>query len=81
MIKIPTSPLIPNKVVNLALDKGISAARAWREYLELTQADVAERIGVSQSAYAQLEAKKTLRQSSREKIAMALDIKSDQLDF
>lgn len=72
---------IPNHVVNLALDKEISAARAWREYLGLTQAEVAERRNVTQGAYAQLEAKKTLRKSTREKIAAALGILGEQLDF
>ncbi|PRC94046.1 helix-turn-helix domain-containing protein [Solimicrobium silvestre] len=72
---------IPNHVVNLAMDKNISAARAWREYLELTQAEIAQRMGVTQSAYAQLEAKKTSRKSTREKIAAALGIEAEQLDF
>ncbi len=72
---------IPNHVVNLALDKDISAARAWREYLELTQTQVAKRMGITQSAYAQLEAKKISRQSTRKKIAEALGIEAEQLDF
>lgn len=72
---------IPNHVVNLALDKEISAARAWREYLELTQAQVAKRLGINQSAYAQLEAKTKSRKSTREKIAAALGIEAEQLDF
>jgi DNA-binding XRE family transcriptional regulator len=39
--------------------------RAWREHLRLTQADVAKGLGVSQSAYAQMERRKTgLRHTS-----------------
>jgi predicted DNA-binding protein (UPF0251 family) len=72
---------IPNHVVNLALDREISAARAWREYLELTQSQVAKRMGITQSAYAQLEARKISRKSTREKIAVALGIEAEQLDF
>lgn len=72
---------IPNQVVNLALNDQVSAARAWREHLQLTQAEIASRMGVTQSAYAQLEAKTTLRKSSREKIARALGIEPEQLDF
>jgi DNA-binding XRE family transcriptional regulator len=74
-------PLIPAAVVNLALDHAVSAARAWREYLGLTQVDVARRAGMTQSAYAQLEAKKVIRKSSRVKIAAALGIVEAQLDF
>lgn len=79
--KPKSEAIIPNHVVNLALDKEISAARAWREYLELTQAQIAKRMGITQSAYAQLEAKKALRKSTREKIAVALGIEAEQLDF
>jgi DNA-binding XRE family transcriptional regulator len=79
--KPKSEALIPNHVVNLALDKNISATRAWREYLELTQAQVAKRMGITQSAYAQLEAKKILRKSTREKVAAALGIETEQLDF
>lgn len=73
--------LIPHEVVRRALADDIAPARAWREYLGLTQADVAARLGVSQSAYAQQEASTRLRKSSREKIAKALGIKPAQLDF
>ena len=59
----------------------MSPAKAWRTHLELTQAEVAERMGVTQSAYAQLEASQKLRKSSREKIADALGISPGQLDF
>ena len=74
-------PGIPAPVVDLAMDNECSAARAWREHMELTQAEVARRMGVTQGAYAQLEAKKSIRKSSREKIAKALGIHESQLDF
>jgi len=79
--KTPITPTIPSKVVDLAMDNDISAAKAWREYLELTQIEVADRMGISQSAYAQLESKKVLRKSSRDRIALALGIESAKLDF
>ena len=47
--------LIPHEVVSATVD-GASPMKAWREYLGLTQASVAERLGVSQAAYAQTEA-------------------------
>jgi len=59
----------------------VPPARAWREHLGLTQAEVAERLGISQSAYAQQESSARLRKSSREKIAAALGITPAQLDI
>lgn len=72
---------IPAVIVNLALENDYSAARAWREHLKLTQEEVAKRMEITQDAYAQLEAKETVRKSSREKIAKALGIHESQLDF
>ena len=72
--------LIPNAVVSRTVD-GATPLRAWREHLGLTQAQVADRLGISQSAYAQQEASERLRKSTREKIAAALGITSRQLDF
>ncbi|GHT90230.1 hypothetical protein AGMMS49545_21640 [Betaproteobacteria bacterium] len=76
-----SAPYIPAAVVDLAMDNGWSAARAWREHMGLTQAKVAHRMGITQGAYAQLEIKKTIRKSSREKIAAALALSEAQLDF
>lgn len=72
---------IPAAVVDWAMDNDWSATRAWREHMTLTQAEVAKKMEISQSTYAQLEAKKTIRKSSREKIAKALGIHESQLDF
>lgn len=74
-------PGIPADVAELAIENDISAARAWREYLGLTQAEVASRIKITQGAYAQLESKKKISKKSRIKIAAALDINESQLDF
>ena len=79
--KQKVEPGIPAAVVDLAMDKQWSGARAWREHMALTQTEVAQRMGITQGAYAQLEAKKTIRKSSREKIANALGIHESQLDF
>lgn len=79
--EVRVEPGIPAAVVDLAMDNAWSAARAWREHKQLTQAEVAQRMGITQGAYAQLEAKKSIRKSSREKIAKALGIHESQLDF
>ena len=79
--KTNTEPGIPSGVVDLAMDNGWTAARAWREHKGMTQAELAQLMGITQGAYAQLEAKKTIRKSSREKIARAMGIHESQLDF
>ena len=60
--------LVPDAVVKLAFDAGMSPAKAWRTHLELTQAEIARLMGITQSAYAQLEASAKPRKSSRRKI-------------
>ncbi|GGC12969.1 helix-turn-helix domain-containing protein [Pseudoduganella buxea] len=72
---------VPHQVVGLIADHGWTAARAWREYLGLTQQQVAERIGISQPAYAQQEAGLRPRKSTREKIAAALGIAPGMLEL
>ena len=70
---------IPNAVVNKVINKDMTPIRAWREHLGLTQTEVARRLGISQSAYAQQEAKEPARKPTREKIAKALGIVPEQL--
>jgi DNA-binding XRE family transcriptional regulator len=73
--------LVPDAVVKLVFDDVMSPAKAWRTHLGLTQDEVAKRIGVTQSAYAQLETSARLRKGSRENITKALGISSGQFDF
>src|SRR5271155_2873321 len=72
--KKKAEPTVPSQVVGLALKDEMSSSKAWRTYLELTQKEVAERMGITQGAYAQLEAKKIIRKATREKVAKALGI-------
>ncbi|MCQ4437804.1 helix-turn-helix domain-containing protein, partial [Clostridioides difficile] len=65
---------VPHEVVTRAVFDGSSTARAWREYLGLTRAEVAQRIGISRSDYAKREKREKLRKSVRRKIAAALGI-------
>jgi DNA-binding XRE family transcriptional regulator len=73
-------PTIPNEVVGMMIEQEFTPARAWREHLGLTQAEVAERLGISQPAYAQQENSAKLRKSSISKIAQALGISVEQLN-
>lgn len=70
---------VPNEVVNLSFDRGVSAIPAWREHLGLTQAEVAARIGITQAAYAQMERVKQPRKATLEKVASALGLAVEQL--
>lgn len=72
--------LIPNEVAGKMLVDGMSMPRAWREHLGLTQAEVAERAGISQAALAQMESgEHKPRKATREKLAKALGITVGQL--
>ena len=71
--------LVPNDVVNLAFERGVSPIAAWREHLGLTQAEVAGRIGITQAAYAQMERAKQPRKATLDKVAAALGLEAEQL--
>lgn len=72
---------VPHEVVNLVFDNDWTPIRAWREYLTLTQAEVAGRIGISQAAYAQSEAAAKPRKTTLQKIAKAMNLTLEQVDF
>ncbi|QGZ38303.1 helix-turn-helix protein [Pseudoduganella flava] len=72
---------VPHRVVSMIADNAWTPVRAWREYLGLTQQEVATRIGISQPAYAQQEAGLRPRRATREKIALALGIAPQMLDL
>ena len=74
-----TQGTVPNEVVNLAYERSMSPMAAWREHFNLTQAEVAGRIGITQAAYAQMERVKQPRKATLEKVAAALGLKIDQL--
>jgi DNA-binding XRE family transcriptional regulator len=69
----------PNEVVK-ANARGDSLIKAWREYLNLTQAKLASKAGMKQSALARLETNTTNpRKSTLLKLAEALGVTVDQL--
>lgn len=72
--------LIPHEVVSATVD-GATPMKAWREYLGLTQAEVAARLGISQAAYAQTEAAQRPRKATTVRVAAALRISIEQIDF
>lgn len=70
----------PQEVVEANVVRGDSLLKAWRDYYELTQAEVAARAGMSQPAYARLE-KSTAqaRTATLRKVANALNLSLAQL--
>lgn len=74
-----THGTVPNEVVNLAFERGVSTIAARREHFGLAQAEVAGRIGITQAAYAQMERVKQPRKAILEKVAAALGIEVEQL--
>lgn len=75
----PNSTL-PHAVMQ-AVVEGATPVKAWREHLGISQADLAARLEISQSAYSQQESSDKLRKSSLKKIASALGLTLEQLDF
>jgi DNA-binding XRE family transcriptional regulator len=80
--RIPAGDYIPHEVVDLHIEQEISIFRAWREYLGLSQAEVAGKAGITQAALSQMESGgKRLRKATREKLAAAMGITPGQLDI
>ena len=63
-------------------EQDISLLAAWRVYRNLSQADVAERTGLTQSAISQAERKGSKPQKkTREKLAKIYQCKPEQLEL
>lgn len=78
--RIPHNGLIPHEVIVAAVHNHWSLARAWREHFGLTQQDVADRMGISVSAYASMETEfYRVAPLSRERLAEGLGVGLDQL--
>lgn len=73
--------VIPNEVVGKRIMDEVSMLQAWREYLMLTQEEIASRMGITQAGYAQIEAAKRPRKKTLEKAAAAMGITLEQLAY
>jgi DNA-binding XRE family transcriptional regulator len=70
----------PQEIVEANVIRGDSLLKAWREYLGLTQAEVAKRAKMSQPAYAKIEKPGTNhRTTTLRKLSKALGISLEQL--
>ncbi|WP_229500046.1 helix-turn-helix domain-containing protein [Pseudoduganella ginsengisoli] len=72
--------MIPHEVISATVD-GATPARAWREYLQLTQAEVAQRLRISQPSYARQESSGRLRPQTLSELGAGMGILPEQLDF
>ncbi len=72
--------LLPHAVVELHVVDGYSLLRAWRKYKKMTQRTVAEKAGITQAAYSQMERPESKPHAATlEKIAKAFGITVEQL--
>jgi DNA-binding XRE family transcriptional regulator len=76
-----TPGMIPNAVVGRRVMGEVSMLQVWREYLMLTQTEMAARMGITQAGYAQIEAAKRPRKATLQKAAEALGITLEQLAY
>lgn len=71
--------LVPSEVAYLLID-GENKIKVWREYRQMTQAELAERCGMAQATIAQMEGGKRIGSAAAlKKIAMALGLDLDDL--
>jgi len=81
-VRIPADGTIPHEVVELMTGNGWSSVRAWREYLGITQTEMAARLGIRQPSYAAMEAPGARpRRATSERIAAALGVQLTQIDL
>jgi hypothetical protein len=74
-----TRGTVPNEVVNLSFERGVTPMPASREHFGLTQAEVAARIGITQAACAQIGRVKQPRKATLEKVSAAMGLELAQL--
>jgi DNA-binding XRE family transcriptional regulator len=78
--RVPGGGAVPHEVMRLHVVDGLTLRRAWREYLGLTQAEVARRMGIPQPALSQLESPDARpRRSTLARLAAALGVAVEQL--
>ena len=69
----------PQAVIDYKYDNDCSFIKAWRVYLKKTQKEVAAILGITQSAYSQIENAENNQKSTLEKVSKALGLEVGQL--
>ncbi|MDR1396904.1 MAG: helix-turn-helix domain-containing protein [Desulfarculales bacterium] len=70
---------IPEAVADAIILNQIKPLKAWREYKNFSQEEIAQRMGITRSAYAHTEASARPRKPTLESAAQALGIDDKQL--
>ena len=70
---------IPHEVVSISVEKDVKLQAAWRIYRRMSQADVAEVLGMTQAAVSQMEKADSPRKVTLEKLANLYDCRVTQL--
>lgn len=72
---------IPHEIVRRNALEGVSMVKAWREYLGITQSELAKKAGMSQPAIAKLEQSSAKpRKATLKKMADAMSLTLGQLE-
>lgn len=72
---------IPHEIVKRNVLEDVPMIKAWREYLGMTQTELAAKAGVSQPAIAKLERPGAKpRKATLKKLAVAMDLTMEQLE-
>lgn len=76
-----TGEMIPHEIVERNAVDGVPLIKAWRQYLGLSQRELAEKAGMVQTSLARLESKKiTPRTDTLRKLAKAMNLRIEQLE-
>lgn len=81
IVDVSPGQTLPHEIVNLHVVQGFNLIRAWRVYLKKTQREIAEKMGISQAGYSQIEKSENLRDETKHKAAIALGIDRELLDI
>ncbi len=78
--RIPADGSVPHEVMRLQFKNDWSLIRSWREYLGLTQSEMASRLEIRQPSYAAMETQEAKpKKATRERIANALGVSLEQV--
>ena len=69
----------PLEVAEMNALKGYSLIKAWRIYLDKTQKEVAEAMGITQSAFSQIEKSTRNQGETLHRVAAVLGVRPEQL--
>src|SRR5690625_4851418 len=80
--RIPADDSVPHAVVRMQIKNNCSLISPWREYLGITQTEMASRLDIRQPSYAAMEAVDARpKKITRERIAEALGVSLEQISL